>query len=242
MKKAINVSVLAAFLLCVLTVPATAQTAEELLAKMIDAQGGRAVFTGLKDMTLSGELDLLQQGLTGSFTIYKKEPDKRRMDFEVMGMIITQCYDGESAWMTNPQTGAVEDMPDAQAVDFKRQAMPVTTMLDPDKYGISFVLKDKETIDGKEYYVLEQTYEDGFQMTMYIDPDTYFSHQVKSNVANQFGGRSDVVQILADFKKEDGMVMAHSITTFMDGEEYVRITIAEAKLNTGVEESLFIRQ
>jgi len=241
MKKAITLSVLALFVLCVLTVPGTAQTAEEILNKMVDAQGGRAIFTGLEDMTVSGDLDLLQQGLSGTFTTYKKEPDKRRMDFEVMGMIITQCYDGETAWMTNPQSGEVEDMPEAQAADFKRQAMPIISMLDPEKFGISFVLKDKETVDGKECYVLEQTYQDGSQITMYIDPDTYLSHQVKSDVANQFGGRSDVVQILSDFREESGMVMAHSITSFMDGEEYLRIAITEVKINTGMEDSLFAR-
>jgi len=241
MKKGIQLSVSATLMLCLLAVSGTAQTAEELLAKMIEAQGGRAVFTGLKDMTLIGELDLLQQGMSGAFTIYKKEPNKRKMEFEVMGMLITQCYDGEGVWVTNPQTGAIEDMPEAQAVDFKRQALPVTIMLDPDKYGVTFVLKDKETIDGKEYYVLEQTFEDDFKMILYVDPDTYLSHQVKSDVADQFGGRSDVVQVLSDFKKEGGMVMAHSITTFMDGEEYVRITIEEVEFNTGMEDSLFAR-
>lgn len=241
MKKAISLSVSAAFILCVLAVPGTAQTAEELLAKMVEAQGGRAVFTGLKDMTLTGELDLLQQGLSGSFTVYKKEPDKRRMDFEVMGMVITQCYDGETAWATNPQTGGIEDMPEAQALDFKRQAMPTVSMLFPEKYGITYAIKGRESIDGKAYHVLEQTYEDGLQVTMYVDPETYLTHQAKTNVANQFGSRSDVVQIMADFSKEGDMVMAHSITTFMDGEEYVKITINQARFNTGIEDSLFER-
>lgn len=241
MKKTISLSVLAALILCLTAVDGTAQTADELLAKMIEAQGGRAVFTDLKDMTITGELDLLQQGLSGSFTIYKKEPDKRRMDFEIMGMVITQCYDGETAWATNPQTGGVEDMPEAQALDFKRQAMPSDSMIHPEKYGITYTVKGRETIDGKACHVLEQTYEDGLQVTLFVDPDTYLTHQAKTNVANQFGSRSDVVQIMSDFRKEGDMVMAHSITTIMDGEEYVKITIQQARFNTGIEDSLFER-
>ena len=44
MKKAITLSALAVFAMCVLAVPGNAQTAEEILSKMVDAQGGRAIF------------------------------------------------------------------------------------------------------------------------------------------------------------------------------------------------------
>jgi hypothetical protein len=33
------------------------------------------------------------------------------MDIEVMGMVITQAYDGEDAWVLNRLTGAARDMP-----------------------------------------------------------------------------------------------------------------------------------
>ncbi len=48
-----------------------------------------------------------------------------------MGMIITQAYDGQNAWWVNPQTGSSEELSGQQATDLKRQAMPVTAMMDP---------------------------------------------------------------------------------------------------------------
>ncbi|GAH91450.1 unnamed protein product, partial [marine sediment metagenome] len=71
------------------------------IKKMIEVQGGKKVFESIEDMTLYGTLEMAQQGLSGSITIYKKEPDKMRRDIEIMGMIITQAYDGETAWGVN---------------------------------------------------------------------------------------------------------------------------------------------
>ena len=36
-----------------------------------------------------------------------------------------------------------------------------------------------------------------------------------------------------------GVVMAHSITSYQDGEEYTIITFSEVKFNTGLEDTLF---
>ncbi len=95
-------------------------------------------------MTLSGTLEVVQQGLSGSITIYKKEPNKMRRDIEIMGMIITQAYDGETAWGVNIQTGNTEEMEEQQAADVKRQSLPIISMLYPEKYGFSFDYQGKE--------------------------------------------------------------------------------------------------
>ena len=72
---------------------------------MIEAQGGRKALAAIKDTTISGTIEMPQMGISGSITIYQKEPDKMRMDMEFMGMVITQAYDGQNAWMVNPADG-----------------------------------------------------------------------------------------------------------------------------------------
>ena len=110
---------------------AHAQTAGEIQKKMVDAQGGPEALKSVQDLTITGSIDLVQQGMSGTLTVYKKEPDKRRTDIEVMSMIITQCYDGKTAWWTNPQTGTKEVVSGDQAEDLKRQSMPIGASLDP---------------------------------------------------------------------------------------------------------------
>lgn len=239
MKKIFSLCLLSTFLFSLTASPGFCQTAKEIVGKMVEAQGGKKVFENTKDMTLSGTFSLVQQGLSGSVTVYKKEPDKRRMDFEVMGMVVTQAYDGKTAWATDPQTGSTGEMPEQQAAEMKRDAMPLVSILYPEKYGLSFTLKEKEKIEGKDHFVLEITFPDGFKATLYIDSETYLTYKTKATTMGQMGIEVEVEQFASDYKKVDGMILAHSITIFQDGEEYLNVTITEVSFNTGLEDSLF---
>ena len=120
MKKILSFCLLSFFLLSLLTSPGYSQKASDILDKMIDAQGGKKVLGSIKDTTISGSLEMIAVGASGSVTIYHKEPNKVRMDMEMMGMVITVAFDGETAWMINPQTGSTEEMSGKDAEDMKR--------------------------------------------------------------------------------------------------------------------------
>jgi outer membrane lipoprotein-sorting protein len=238
-KKIYSIFLLGFFLVALITSPGSGQTAEEIIKKTIEVQGGKKLFESMKDITLSGSLELIQQGLSGSITVYKKEPDKRRVDFEVMGMLMTQAYDGETAWLVNPQTGATEEMDEQQAAEMKRESMPVVSMLYPEKYGFSFDYKGKEKIEGKDYFVIVMTYPDGFKATLFIDTETYLTYKTKVKTMGPMGNEVEVEQFSSDYKKVEGLVVAHSMISFIEGEEYIKITFTGIKLNTGLEDSFF---
>lgn len=239
MKKTFSACILSFFLLSSMTSPGLSQEASDILKKMVEAQGGKKVLEKIEDMTSSGTLEMIQMGMSGSMTMYKKEPNKMRMDIEVMGMIITQAFDGETAWGLNPRTGSREEVPEHQAEDMKRMALGVDAFLYPEKYGISSVYKGEEKIEEKEYLVLEQTFSDGHKATLYIDPKTYLTYKTKSTTVNQMGIEVEQETFESDFKKVDGMTIAHSITIFQDGEEFMKITLTDITFNSGLEDSLF---
>jgi outer membrane lipoprotein-sorting protein len=239
MKRTTLICALVFFATGLVTAYSNAQTIEEIRAKMIEAQGGKSALESIKDRTITGDIEIVQQGLSGSLTIYKKEPDKRRSDIEIMGMVITQAYDGQIAWYTNPQTGSSEELSGDQANILKRQALPADASLNPKKYGIKWAYSGKETVDGKDCFVLEQTFSDGLTVTFYVDSKTYLTHKSKSMMTNQMGIEVETEQVYSDFKKVGGVVMAHSITSYQDGEEYTVINFSEVKFNTGLEDSLF---
>src|SRR5512136_781666 len=122
MKKTFTWTLAAVIVLSCVALPGYGQTAQDLLKKMIDAQGGRKALEAVKDSTTTGTMELIQMGMSGTITMYQKEPNKMRMDMELMGMVITQAYDGQKGWYTNPQTGTTEEMPEAQAKEAARQA------------------------------------------------------------------------------------------------------------------------
>ena len=238
MKKALTLCFLGIFLVSLTASPGWSQTAKEILDKMIEASGGRKAIESVDDSTVTGTIELVQQGLSGTLTVYKKEPNKMRMDVEIMGMLITQAYDGEMAWWVNPQTGATEEMPDEEAASMKRDALPRDAAFNPEKYGINFTYKAKEPLDGKDHHIIEQTYADGFKVTIYVDSETYLPTKSKGTVSSQMG-EIEFEQRASDYKKVNGLMIAHTVVTSINGEESRIIKISEVKNNTGLDDSLF---
>lgn len=239
MKKILSLIIVSFILISIISAPCYAQKASDILEKMIKAQGGRKVLEGIKDTTSTGTMEMIPMGMSGSITIYLKEPNKMRWDVEMMGMVVTRATDGETAWGTNFQTGNLEELPEQEAAEFKRGALGNDSLLNPKKYGITFTLKGKEKIEGKDYFVLEQTYGDGHKTTLYVDSQTYLAHKTITTAMGQMGGEVEEETIISDYKKVNGIMVAHSITVFQDGEEFIKMTYTEVKFNTGLEDSLF---
>jgi outer membrane lipoprotein-sorting protein len=239
MKRTTSLYVLALLLISFLAIPAKSQSAPDILQKMIDAMGGRKALEKIKDTTISGSMELTQMGLSATITVYQKEPNKSRFDIEVMGMVITQASDGETAWATNPQTGMTEEMSEQQAEYMKRQSLGNAVFLDPKKMGITFSYKGKENIEGKDYLVLEQTYADGYKSTLYIDPDTYLAFKGKGLTLNNMGVEIEAETFFSDYKKVEGIMTAHTLVSYQDGEEFMMMTVTDIKFNSVLEDSLF---
>ena len=156
-----------------------------------------------------------------------------------MGMVITNAFDGESGWSINPETGAVEDMPEEVQEYSKWDSLGNTAILHPEKFGITFFYKGEEKIEDKDYLVLEQAFEDGFTSTTYLDPETYLPYKVVSKALNNMMIEVNQEAFTSDYKKVQGILIAHSMTLFQDGEEFMTASVTELKINTGLEDSLF---
>ena len=229
------------FLVSITAAPGHSQTAKEIIQKMIDATGGRKALESIDDSTVSGTIEFIQEGLSGAVTVYKKEPGKMRVDVEVMGMLITQAYDGNLAWWINPQTGATEEMPATEAANMKRDALPRDATFYPEKYGISFEYKGKESIEGRDHFVIEQTFADGFIATLYVDSTRYLLTKSKGTLSSA-AGEAEIETFASDYKKVHGLMVAHKITTYMNGTEARILTITDIQYNTGLKDSLFIME
>jgi outer membrane lipoprotein-sorting protein len=217
--------------------------AKQILEKMIEAMGGRKTMESVKDTVASGSMEMVTMGMGGAATMTMKAPNKFRMDIEIMGMSIVQAYDGEIGWFTNPQTGAVEEISGDQLENVKRQAMGDQAFLNPDKYGIVYTFKGTEKLEDKDYNVLLMTYEDGFEATMYVDTETHLVHKTVSIQPNDMTGvEAEMESFTTDYRKVDGMMAAFTITQYMDGEEFMVITLDEVKFNSGVEDDVFKKQ
>ena len=161
---------------------------------------------------------------------------------ELMGMVITQAYDGEIAWGLDPSTGSIQEMPEEQAKDIERMALGNDSILHPEKYGITYSYIGKETIEGQDYHILEQAFEDGFITTMYIDAKTYLMYKAKSKAPNQMGVEVDQEVFTTDYRKVEGIMVAHEMRIMQEGEEFLTMIFTEVAFNTGLEDSFFKKE
>lgn len=220
-------------------IPLSSQTMDEILNGMIQAQGGRAVIEKIKDMTVTGTIEVPQQDIQVTFTQYKKEPDKRRIEMKVMGAIQVQGFDGEKAWELDPQTQTAIEIPGEDAVDIKRGSLALQWILEPEKYGISLVFKRRERIDGNDCFVIEQVYSDGDKSILYVNTGTYLIFKIKSKMMDEMMVEVETETVLSDYKSVGGYIMAHKMISFLRGKEYMRLIYKKVKLNTGLRDHLF---
>ncbi len=239
MKKISSFSLLYVLIVSLLVSPAYSQDANTIIDKIIDAQGGRKLLASINDSTAVATMELPQMGMSGLGTMYNKEPNMVRLDLDILGIVFVQACDGETDWGNNPSTGVTEEMPENMAKVFRNSAFGNSAFLTPEKYGISYESKGKETLDGKEYLLLERTYPDEYTITYYIDPESYLIYKFSQKSFNEM--QMEIVEetIFSDYKKIKGIMTAHSLKILRDGGEFAILTITEVKFNTGLEDSLF---
>jgi outer membrane lipoprotein-sorting protein len=243
MKKFFTISLLGFCLLSFLTVSGFGQNVQSILDKMIDVVGGRKTLEGIEDITLTGSMEIVQMGMSGTISFFYKEPNMLRQDVDLpdLGVVFTTASDGEAAWMINPQTGMVEDLTGNSQVEMDNEALNFgfSWLIRPEKYGLSYTDKGKETIDGKEYIVLEQSAPGGQTTTFYIDPETYLTHKTKTMATSPMGFTVLEETITEDYRKVDGIMFAHTVIIYQDGEEFGSVAVEGVKFNSGLEDSLF---
>ena len=80
-------------------------TADELVAKNIEAKGGASALRDLQSLRLSGKM-LVQQGqIQLAYLETKKRPDEVRTEASLQGMTQIEAYNGKEGWKISPFFG-----------------------------------------------------------------------------------------------------------------------------------------
>ena len=232
--------VLVLFILVLNILPAGAQAEKDIMEKMVAAMGGREALSQVKDSKITGTMEIIQFGLSLPMTIYQKEPDKFRLEMEVKGYSVVQVYNGEKAQVSNLQTGEIIDLPPDQARGMKKEALGNRVWLEPDKYGITYVYKGEEIVDGKKCYILDQKFSDGDVITFYIEASSYLPYMTRSVGIDASGGQVETENRLTDYRPVGQIMFPFAVTINQAGAEYARMKYNEVVYNTGLEDSLFV--
>jgi outer membrane lipoprotein-sorting protein len=221
------------------TALATAQTAEELVAKNLQARGGVDKIKAINSLKMTGKAYV---GIEAVVSQENKRPDMIRQDFTVQGMTQIQAYDGKVGWQISPFGGRKD--PELMGEDDFRDLMEEADidgpLVDYQTKGNKVEYLGHDTVDGDDAYELKVTLKNGDIVYYYLDPDTYL--EIKKT-KQQFirGSVRESEQSLGSYKQVAGVYYPFSIETSSKDNpgDHARITFDKIEANVPLDDSYF---
>jgi hypothetical protein len=213
---------------------AKAQTADEIIAKHVEAIGGTEAWSKIKSLKFEGKLSA--QG--AEIIISRTQIDRKamRMDISVMGMNGYQILTTTEGWAYMPFQGQTKAEP-MTADDVKSSQDELLIQDDFITYkelGKKIEYIGKEEVDGTECFKLKMTDKDGKETTHFVDSDSYLLIKTTAKVVAD-GKEYETTTTFGNYKKLDsGIVYAMTI-----GGDWGNTEITKIEINPTIDESVF---
>jgi hypothetical protein len=189
------------------------QTADELIAKNIQARGGLEKMKAIKTIRMTGKFEG-GGGFTAAVGQENERPNLIRQTFTLQGMTQVQAYDGATGWQIQPFGGKKD--PELMGEDDLRDLV-----LDADIDGPLVNYREKgstveylghDVVDGDDALRLKVTLKNGDIIYDYLDPDTFI--EIRKEI-QQFirGSVRDHVVGLGSYKPVAGVMFPFSISS-----------------------------
>jgi hypothetical protein len=219
---------------------AFSQTAEELVAKNIEAKGGLDKLAAIKTFRKTGKFS--QQGFNADVTQENMRPNLVRETFAVQGMTAVQAYDGSAGWQIQPFGGKKD--PQFMGDDDIRDLL-----IDSDFDGPLVNYKEKgnvveylghDNVDGDDALRLKVTLKNGDIIYYYLDPDTFLEIRTDTQEFIRGSIRENTTDF-GSYKQVAGVYFPFSIASGPknDPTQWQHTTIDKIEVNVPLANSEF---
>src|ERR1700733_6271453 len=226
---------------CCSGVFSVSQTADELIAKNIQARGGIEKIKAIKTLRMTGRFEG-GGGFTASVGQENERPNLVRETFSLQGMTAVQAYDGATGWQIPPFRGKKD--PELLGEDDLRDLL-----LDADFDGVLIDYKEKgstveflghDVVDGDDALRLKVTLKNGDIIYDYLDPDTFI--EIRREI-QQFirGSVRDRVMGLGSYKPVAGVMYPFSISQGpKNNPDAQTVTVQKMEVNVTIDPADFM--
>jgi outer membrane lipoprotein-sorting protein len=214
--------------------PVFAQTAEELVAKNIEAKGGVARIKAIRSVRMTGRL---QQGDFSAVVGQEaKAPDLLRLTFTIQNMTQIQAYDGSTGWQVSPFAGRKDPelLGEDDMRDLVEQADFYGPLVDYREKGHAIEYIGHTIVDGDDAYRLKVTLKNGDIFYYDLDPDTYLEIRIETQQFIRGSVRERVTEV-GSYKLVNGVYYPFSVETGPKRNPNARAKITFEKIEANVE-------
>ncbi|HEX9509833.1 MAG TPA: hypothetical protein VF939_05090 [Puia sp.] len=248
MNKLRSILLSGAFLLLIAAPRAHGQTAEDIIAKHIEALGGKEKLQSIHSVYQEG-VAVMQNGTEIDSKSWKVKDKLYRQEISFgMGNVVI-IVTPQKGWRSDPRNGgAFTPMPDEQLKAMQSQLDPAGPFVDYAAKGSKVELLGKDTVGNKECYKIKLTPSSGQTITYSLDVQTYYVLRETrkgggmmggggGNGGGRRGGNADA-EFNIDFsdyqKTADGYVFPYTIVTASFG---AKTSVEKLEVNKPVDEA-----
>jgi outer membrane lipoprotein-sorting protein len=224
-----------------LPVSAAAQTADEIVTKVLAARGGVSRIKAMHSQRISGTINF-GPGADGPFLVELERPGKMHIEVSVQGQTLVRSYDGKSSgWILNPfiENKAVTPMSAEDISNISDESDFDGPLVDYKQKGNLIALVGKEDVDGKPAYRLKLTNKKGDMRNYFFDAGTF--RLIKWEGTRKVGDK-DVPweSVFHDYREVDGLQFAFEIDSDAPGTGQAQKIIADKiEINPEIDQSHF---
>lgn len=225
--------ILLASVLAVTSLSVSAQSADEIANKYVNAMGGAEKLASLKTVKMEGNMST--QGIDVALTLTKKHLEGMRLDLEIMGTSNFQMATPTKGWVFMPimQQTEPQEMDAEQLKSVQSQLDIQGSLYDYKAKGYSLESVGTEKVDGKDAHKLKMV-KGGKEVLYFVDAATGLILKTSMKVSAQ-GTEMDVETVFGDYRKNaEGYMFAYTNTNAQGV-----ITFDKISANVPVEDKMF---
>jgi photosystem II stability/assembly factor-like uncharacterized protein len=221
---------------------AHALTAEEIVARHIEARGGAARLKAISSLRLTGKLLAGEDaGRELAWGLLGKRPGKIRSEVTLQGLTAIEAHDGREGWSVQP-FGGRRNAERASADDAKMLAQDADLdgpLVDWRAKGHRVEYLGTEDVDGTLTHRLRITLKDGDIEYLFVDGDSFLA--IRSLSVHRIRGVERLSETdYGNYEQVAGVWMPFSIESgAKGGPRQSRIVIERAEVNVEADDSLF---
>jgi hypothetical protein len=212
-------------------------TADQIIARYIEATGGRDAWMKLHSRTSLGTIEIPTVGASGTVMIHEKAPNRVLQVVILHGAVFRQGFDGQIAWSEDPVEGLkVKSGPELQ--EMKRES-DFYHVVDIKKFYSKLSAAGQESIGDVSAWVVEGVDLDGITEKMYFDSKSglLLRSIIQRHVADTL---TVFQQDLSDYRAVDGVKLPFEVHQ-SGGDAAFTIKIGEFRHNVDLEDSEFVK-